>query len=74
MNMEAQVDFACRAIKRDPLLADRNINLVGISQGGMVARGIVEQCNGVKGTDWNFIWYERHYLNYGEIKNVISFE
>jgi palmitoyl-protein thioesterase len=41
-----KVDQMCIEVAKDPILrAAGAINLIGTSQGGMVARGFVERCN-----------------------------
>eukprot|EP01137_Pigoraptor_chileana_P011287 Opistho-2@61897 len=44
MPMEKQVDSLCRQLKEDTNLAG-GFNLLGVSQGGLVARGYLERCN-----------------------------
>lgn len=47
MSMPAQVAAACAAIQRDPVLAGTPVHVVGISQGGLIARALVEACTNV---------------------------
>jgi len=42
--MQTQIDKACAAIAADSKLA-HGFNIVGLSQGNAVARGVIEQCN-----------------------------
>jgi triacylglycerol esterase/lipase EstA (alpha/beta hydrolase family) len=46
-SMFVQIDMACRAIKNDPDFAGKQINIVGLSQGGSIARGVVQSCEGL---------------------------
>jgi len=46
--MEWQVKQGCRTLRNDPDFAGKEINIVGLSQGGLIARSIVEQCEGLK--------------------------
>jgi triacylglycerol esterase/lipase EstA (alpha/beta hydrolase family) len=46
--MEYQIKQGCHTLLTDPDYADKEINIVGISQGGLISRGIVEQCEGLK--------------------------
>jgi len=41
-----QIDYVCRAIKNDPLLKD-GYNAVGLSQGGLLIRGLAQRCREV---------------------------
>jgi palmitoyl-protein thioesterase len=43
--IEAQVKTACRKLRNDPDFAGKKINIVGISQGGLIARSLVETCD-----------------------------
>ena len=43
--MNAQIEKACDLIKSDPNLFGKNISVVGLSQGALVARSIIEQCD-----------------------------
>jgi len=44
-SMNKQVKIACEKIKSDPHLAGQYINILGVSQGGLIARGYMERCN-----------------------------
>ncbi|EGD77142.1 palmitoyl-protein thioesterase 3 [Salpingoeca rosetta] len=44
MHMNDQVDNFCEQVYADPKLA-RGFNLIGFSQGGLIARGYVQRCN-----------------------------
>lgn len=41
------MQLACDAIKADENFAGKQINIVGLSQGGTIARGVVQQCEGL---------------------------
>jgi len=43
MKCNDQIDRVCQMIQEDPLMAD-GFNSVGISQGGLLARGLAERC------------------------------
>jgi len=43
MKCNNQIDRVCQMIQEDPLMAD-GFNSVGISQGGLLARGLAERC------------------------------
>ncbi|CAG9332763.1 unnamed protein product [Blepharisma stoltei] len=45
--MTEQVNEACTKVKADPNYQGK-FNLIGISQGGMIARGILQQCPGLQ--------------------------
>lgn len=42
-----QVHQACRSLRNDPDYIGKEINIVGISQGGLISRSIVEKCDGL---------------------------
>ena len=42
--MTQQAEEVCEKLKSDPDYAGKEINLVGISQGGLIARAVVETC------------------------------
>ena len=48
MRMRWQADVVCHKLHNDPDFADKEINLVGISQGGLTARTVVETCADLK--------------------------
>mmetsp|Transcript_43536 Transcript_43536/g.57631 ORF Transcript_43536/g.57631 Transcript_43536/m.57631 type:complete len:230 (-) Transcript_43536:172-861(-) len=39
-----QADIVCHKLHNDPMYAGKEINLLGISQGGLIARTVVETC------------------------------
>lgn len=45
--MNWQVHSGCRSIRNDPDFIGKEINIVGISQGGLISRGIIEKCEGL---------------------------
>ena len=45
--IEWQVLTACHHLHNNPIFANKQINIVGISQGGLISRGIVERCEGL---------------------------
>lgn len=45
MKFEKQVEHACKSINNDPNFQNQTINVLGLSQGGLIARGIVELCD-----------------------------
>ena len=46
--MPLQVATMCHKIHNDPDFAGKEMSIVGISQGGLIARSVVEQCEGLK--------------------------
>ena len=46
--IENQVQIACRKLHRDSDYRDQEISIVGLSQGGLISRSLVEQCEGLK--------------------------
>ena len=46
--MNWQVMTACHHLHNDPDFADKEINIVGLSQGGLISRAVVERCDGLK--------------------------
>jgi palmitoyl-protein thioesterase len=46
--MDWQIHQACHSLRNDPDYAGKEINIVGISQGGLISRSIVEKCEGLK--------------------------
>ena len=45
--MDWQVKTVCHKIHNDPDFSGKEISIVGISQGGLIARSVVEQCEGL---------------------------
>ncbi|KAL4435954.1 hypothetical protein ABPG74_022189 [Tetrahymena malaccensis] len=45
MRFDKQVENACKSIKADPNFQGKTINVLGLSQGGLIARGIIETCD-----------------------------
>ena len=43
--MTWQADTVCRKLHADPDFSGKEFNLVGISQGGLIARTVVETCD-----------------------------
>ena len=46
--MPWQVSTMCHKIQNDPDFAGKEMSIIGISQGGLIARSVVEQCEGLK--------------------------
>lgn len=46
--MDWQVHTACRKLHHDPDYRGKEINIVGLSQGGLIARALVERCPDLK--------------------------
>ncbi len=44
LEIQLQADVVCMKLHNDPDYADKEINLLGISQGGLIARTVVETC------------------------------
>ena len=44
LEMQLQADVICHKLHNDPDYAGKEINLLGISQGGLIARTVVETC------------------------------
>ena len=42
--MKWQADIVCHKVHNDPDFAGKEFNLIGISQGGLIARTVVERC------------------------------
>ena len=40
----SQADEACKKIKEHPIFGERQINVLGLSQGSLIGRYIVESC------------------------------
>ena len=47
VDIDLQVKMACKALKEDPDFAGKKVNLVGLSQGGSIARALVQRCDGL---------------------------
>ncbi|CDW84115.1 palmitoyl-protein thioesterase precursor [Stylonychia lemnae] len=48
MDLNSQVQLACFGLKEDPVFSTQPFNLIGYSQGGLIARATVETCDGLK--------------------------
>lgn len=46
--MKWQASTICHKLHNDPDFAGKEINIVGISQGGLIARTVVERCADLK--------------------------
>lgn len=57
--MDWQVATGCRKIKNDPDFAGKEINVIGFSQGGLIARSVVERCDDLT-VDTLFTWGGPH--------------
>ena len=47
-SIEYQVKMGCDMLARNPDFAGKEVNIVAQSQGNIVARGILQQCDAVK--------------------------
>ena len=45
MNLEKQGELACKSLQEHPQFQTEEISLLGQSQGGLIARYIIEQCD-----------------------------
>lgn len=43
--MEYQSEYACNALKSDPNFANKTIDIIGLSQGNLIARHIIQKCD-----------------------------
>lgn len=43
--MNTQVEEACRKVKEHPIFGEKQFNVVGLSQGSLIGRYIVESCD-----------------------------
>jgi triacylglycerol esterase/lipase EstA (alpha/beta hydrolase family) len=44
-NAEEQLNTICNKIKKHPIFGKSDFNLIGLSQGGLLARSLVEMCD-----------------------------
>ena len=48
MDMPTQIKLACEGIMQDPVFTSQPVNIIGYSQGGLIARSLVQTCTDIK--------------------------
>lgn len=71
MNFEEQGQAACKQIENDPDFQGE-FSVVGNSQGGLIARYVVEKCKNLKGRVRNFVTFGAPHMGVGKIPHCFS--
>jgi palmitoyl-protein thioesterase len=71
MSMHEQGETACQILENDPLF-EGEFNVVGNSQGGLLARYVVEKCTNLKGRVRNMATFGGPHMGVGKLPHCFS--